>query len=125
MRARVSSSTLGGAMGALMSLLLSVEALPAEAGVPGGTPASAGRAQGGATPLAAGTARLVEFEGTVEIQRAGARVWDPGYTNAVMHPGDQLRTGDRSRAAVLLSDLTVLRLAALSHIQIPDPKQRT
>ena len=67
---------------------------------------------------------LIELEGVVEVQRRPG-VWDPGYTNQVLLPGDQLRTGDRSRPLILLSDLTTIRLAALSHIQVPDPKERT
>ena len=83
------------------------------------------RAQGSTAALEPGTARVVEIELIVEVQRAGAKPWDPSRTNQVLYPGDQLRTGQRSRAAILLSDLTVLRLGELSHIQIPETKKRS
>lgn len=82
------------------------------------------RGEGSTAPLESGTARVIEIEGTVEVQRAGAKPWDPSRTNQVLYPGDQLRTAQRSRTALLLSDLTVLRLGELSHIQIPETKKR-
>ena len=83
------------------------------------------RAQSSTAALEPGTARVVEIEQIVEAQRAGSKPWDPSRTNQVLYPGDQLRTGQRSRAAILLSDLTVLRLGELSHIQIPETKKRS
>jgi len=71
-----------------------------------GPPAAAASPPAGATVL-------VEIENRVEIQRAGARVWDPGTTNQILFPGDRLRTGERSRAVLRLSDLTLVRLGEL------------
>ena len=69
-------------------------------------------------------AMLIEIEGRVVVSRSGSVAWDPAYTNQVLFPGDRLRTLERSRAVVRLSDLSLLRLAELSHIQIPDTTTR-
>src|SRR6266581_8433437 len=53
-------------------------------------------------------ALIVEIEGTVEISRAGSPLWDVARLNQPLLPGDRVRTGDRSRAVVRLSDKTVL-----------------
>ena len=74
-----------------------------------------------ASPPAATNVVLLEIENTVEVLRTGARVWDPGRTNQVLYPGDQLRTGERSRAVLRLSNLTLMRLGELSTLQIPEP----
>src|SRR5262245_1273367 len=53
---------------------------------------------------------LLVIQGTVEVQRAGQTVWDLASTQKPycrLNPGDQIRTKDRSRATVRLSDLTI------------------
>lgn len=72
----------------------------------------------------ASSAALIEFEGGVVVSRSGSPAWDAGYTNQALFPGDRLRTLERSRAVVRLSDLSLLRLAELTHIQIPPPSSR-
>jgi len=67
--------------------------------------------------------QLIAFEGTVEVLRAGAGVWDRAYTNQVLLQGDQLRTGDHSRAVIRWSDLTLERLGERSRIQIPKAEE--
>lgn len=67
-------------------------------------------------------ATLLGFEGHVSVSRANSQAWDPGYTNQVLLPGDRLRTMERSRAVVQLSDLSTLRLGPLSLIRIPEEK---
>src|SRR5262249_23601499 len=58
--------------------------------------------------------------------RAGAVVWDAAYTNQLLYPEDQLRTGDGARAALRLSDQTLVRVGELSRVQIPaDPRKRS
>src|SRR5688500_10041122 len=49
---------------------------------------------------------LIELEGAAVISRTGSAAWDPAYTNQVLFPGDRLRTLERSRAVVRLSDLS-------------------
>ncbi len=87
--------------------------------------AAPAQAQDSPGPLEPGTARVVELAGTVQVMRKGAAVWDDLVsTNKILSPGDQLKTGQRSRAALLLTDLTVLRLGDASHLQIPELKKR-
>ena len=72
--------------------------------------------------------RLLEIEGQrVEVLRAGATAWDPASIKppySVLKPGDQLRTGERSRAVVRWHDLTVLRVNELSRLQIPAEEKK-
>jgi tetratricopeptide (TPR) repeat protein len=67
---------------------------------------------------------LIELEGSAVISRMGSAAWDPAYTNQTLFPGDRLRTLDRSRAVVRLSDMSLLRLSELTHIQIPEATTR-
>src|SRR5258708_5362905 len=39
-------------------------------------------------PIPAAEIRVVEFVPPVEVLRAGSAVWDPVYTNQVLHVGD-------------------------------------
>jgi cytochrome c-type biogenesis protein CcmH/NrfG/outer membrane receptor protein involved in Fe transport len=64
---------------------------------------------------------LLTVEGRVETARAGAPDWTPAQANQILHAGDQLRTGPRSRATVRLSNLTVLRVNELTTLQIQPP----
>ncbi len=75
----------------------------------------------GTTALAAQktNAVLVELEGQVSVSRANSQAWDPAHTNQVLFPGDRIRTMDRSRAVVQLSDLSTLRLGPQSFVLIP------
>ncbi|HXJ59627.1 MAG TPA: TonB-dependent receptor [Verrucomicrobiae bacterium] len=63
---------------------------------------------------------VLEWEGKVEVARRGSLVWDPAYTNQVLFPGDQVRTGERSRALIRVSELTTLRLGEVSRLQVPE-----
>src|SRR5439155_6586382 len=64
---------------------------------------------------------LLTTEGKVEISRVGNAPWTPGQTNLILHVGDRLRTGLRSRATVRLSNLTVVRVNELTTLQIQPP----
>ena len=64
---------------------------------------------------------LVAAQGTVEIARAGQAVWDPASTQSPycrLNPGDQLRTQDRSRATIRLSDLSLVEVGPNAHLQL-------
>jgi tetratricopeptide (TPR) repeat protein len=67
---------------------------------------------------------LLEIEGNVMVSRSGASTWGPAYTNQALFPGDRMRTLERSRAVIRLSDLSLLRLSELTHIQLPEPTNR-
>jgi predicted Zn-dependent protease len=65
---------------------------------------------------------LLTVEGRVEVARAGSLAWTAGQTNQSLAIRDRVRTGMRSRATVRLTDLSVLRLSALTTIEIQPPK---
>ncbi|MEI9865400.1 MAG: FecR domain-containing protein [Limisphaerales bacterium] len=69
----------------------------------------------------AGDSLLLTAEGKVEAAVAGSTDWLTAQTNQVLKVGDRLRTGLRSRATVRLSNLTVLRVNALTTLQIQPP----
>ena len=69
---------------------------------------------------------VLETGGKVEILPAGAQNWYLAVTNQELHPGDQLRTGPNSRAAVRLSDLTVFRVGPQGYLRIrPEERKRS
>lgn len=68
-------------------------------------------------------ASIIELENKVEVLRSGAQTWDPGRTNQFLLPGDQIRTGEKSRAVVRLPNQTTMRLGELSLLQIPAEKK--
>src|SRR5436190_5083051 len=65
---------------------------------------------------------IIELEGTVEVSRAGSPLWDPARVDQPLLPGDRVRTGDRSRAVVRLSDRTLIRKGPRTLIEIPAAK---
>jgi tetratricopeptide (TPR) repeat protein len=67
------------------------------------------------------SAIVVSVEGTVEILRLGAREWTVANVGSSMGVGDQLRTGQRSRATLRLSNLSVLRVGELMSYEIEPP----
>lgn len=73
------------------------------------------------TELSSGCFVVMDFEGNVEIRRAGAAVWDPAFTNLVLYPGDSLRTGDKGQAKVRHQDGTICKLAQRSVLRLPSP----
>jgi Flp pilus assembly protein TadD len=71
--------------------------------------------------LHAGPVRVVGVEGVVTWSREGAVQWEPAGTNRILLPGDRLRTGPDSRAAVQFSDQSVKRLGELTTLTIAAP----
>lgn len=72
--------------------------------------------------------RIIEADGKVEVMRGNSGVWDKASLEApynILKPGDQLRTGERSRAAVQLSNQSVVRVGEGGQIQVlTAPKKR-
>src|SRR6516225_4818558 len=68
---------------------------------------------------------VVEKEGRVEVARKGSASWTAAQTNEVLHTGDRLRTGSRSRAALRWSELSVARVAELTTLEIRPPAKAT
>src|SRR5438045_2122126 len=76
-------------------------------------------------PSAVAPPAVLEVEGKVELSRGNSGVWNPAQTNQLVHAGDWVRTGERSRAVVRLSDLSTLRLGEQTIIQIPSPSRKS
>src|ERR1051325_1728867 len=93
--------------GVLLAAWLPVAALYAQ------SPASATKTE----------SRLLTVEGLVEVYPVGGTGWAAAQTNQILHLGDRLRTGARSRATARLSDLTLLRVNELTTLQIRPPRQ--
>ena len=70
-------------------------------------------------PATAVQPAIVEVEGKVDISRGNSGVWGPASTNQLVQAGDWVRTGERSRAVVRLSELSTLRLGEQTIIQVP------
>ena len=64
---------------------------------------------------------LLTVEGTVEVSRTGSPGWETGRPNEVLHLGDRVRTGLRSRAVVRFSSLSVMRINELTTFAVHPP----
>jgi len=65
-------------------------------------------------------ARVVSIEGKVEIRRAGRDVWSVARFDQAVCAGDSVRVGGRSRAALRLTNATVIRLDQRSTLVLGD-----
>jgi tetratricopeptide (TPR) repeat protein len=54
--------------------------------------------------------KVVSVQGKVEARRADQKLWVPVRLNDIFCPGDMIRTQERSRAALVLSNESILRL---------------
>jgi len=74
----------------------------------------------GQTPPSTPAARaeLLTLEGNVQVFPVNGTGWMSATPNQILQIGDRLRTLERSRATVRLSELTVLRLNELTTLQI-------
>ena len=72
---------------------------------------------------AAQLSRVVEVAGTVEFQTGGAANWVVATNGLALKPGDKLRTRVESRAAVLFSDRSVMRLNESTTLEIQPPRR--
>jgi tetratricopeptide (TPR) repeat protein len=68
-------------------------------------------------------AKAVSVQGTVLSQRAGEKPWQRVNLNDVFCPGDTLAVHEKSRADVLLSNESVLRLNENTSITFEQPKE--
>lgn len=70
---------------------------------------------------------LLNPQGKVEILRKGANAWVLATTNAMILPGDAIRTGRDSRAAIHLLNDSVIRMDQLTTMRFPEavsPRKR-
>lgn len=81
-----------------------------------------GAAADARSPGAGLAAHVVEFAGQVEFQKVASQAWSNATYRLALLPGDRLRTGAGSRAAVQLSDRSVLRLGERTTLEIQPPR---
>ena len=62
-------------------------------------------------------AKIVSVQGEIEVKRAGTSDWHPVNRNEVFCPGDSIRVGEQSRAAIVMANETLLRLDQNSAIK--------
>ena len=67
-------------------------------------------------------ARIVSLEGVVEFRRTGQRNWQRAQLYIELCQGDMLRIRSRSRAALQLSNDSMLRLDQKTTITFTEPK---
>lgn len=77
------------------------------------------RAAPGAAPVI-----VLWTKGVVDFSPARSGNWYSANTNQVLYPGDQLRTGERSRAALRLGDLSILPVGEMTTLRLQDRGRR-
>jgi len=65
---------------------------------------------------------LIEVAGQVECMTATATNWHAAVTGSALYPGDRVRTREHSRAAVQLSDQSVIRLDERTTLELLPPR---
>jgi ferric-dicitrate binding protein FerR (iron transport regulator) len=81
-------------------------------------------AQALAADCALVAARVVSAQGTVELRRAQSTQWSAAAVDAELCPGDSLRVGERSRAALRLANDSSLRLDQLTTLTLSATQER-
>ena len=69
-------------------------------------------------------ARVASAQGTVELRRAQSMQWSAAAVEAELCPGDSLRVGERSRAALRLANDSNLRLDQLTTLTLGTAPER-
>jgi Flp pilus assembly protein TadD len=66
---------------------------------------------------------MIEAAGRVEFNPGGSTNWQAATVGLALKPGDRVRTREQSRAAVQLSDRSVIRLNELTTLEILPPRR--
>ena len=74
------------------------------------------------TPATNSLSHLIEAAGQVESYSGRTAIWTRAEVGARLEPGDRVRTLAQSRAAVQLSDRSVIRLDELTTLEILPPR---
>jgi len=65
-------------------------------------------------------AKVLSVQGRVEVEQSP---WAPATVDLILYPGNSIRTGPRSRAALLLADETQLKVSENSELQLSAVRQ--
>jgi hypothetical protein len=80
--------------------------------------------QAAETQTATPRIRILSAQGKVEISRAGTQIWIPAKVNMPLATDDIVRTGRRSKAALQMTDKTVLKIRQLTTMVIQPPQKK-
>ncbi|MEN8211948.1 MAG: FecR family protein, partial [Thermodesulfobacteriota bacterium] len=69
-------------------------------------------------------AEVVSVQGMVETRQPDQKLWEPIGLNDILCPGDMIRTLERSRAAIKLSDDSILRMDQMTTLTINAIKKK-
>lgn len=67
--------------------------------------------------------RVLSAQGQVDISKTKGQEWIPAKVNMPLSPGDMVRTGRRSKAALQMTDKTVLKIRQLTSMVIQAPEK--
>ena len=81
------------------------------------------RAAAQSTNAGLGRSVLIEAAGRVECLTAGTTNWRSALVGTTLVPGDRVRTHEQSRAAVQLSDRSVIRLSERTTLELLPPRR--
>ena len=76
-----------------------------------------------AQPCGQWVAKVVSAQGTVQALRTGGKQWRPVKLNDTFCPGDMIRIMKLSRADILLSNDTILRLDQNTTVTFTEPEK--
>ncbi|MDB4804236.1 FecR domain-containing protein, partial [Verrucomicrobia bacterium] len=68
--------------------------------------------------------RILSAQGTVDIFRGESQLWIPAKVNMPLAFGDIVRTGRRSKAALQMTDKTLLKIRQLTSMVIQAPEKK-
>jgi len=66
--------------------------------------------------------RVLSVQGQVDISKTKGQDWIPAKVNMPLTPGDMVRTGRRSKAALQMTDKTVLKIRQLTSMVVQAPE---
>jgi Flp pilus assembly protein TadD len=80
------------------------------------------QAQTNRSPVASSLSQIIEASGTVEFATSGSTAWQAAAKGRTLQAGDKIRTRAQSRAAVQLSDRSIVRLDEQTTLEILPPR---
>ena len=66
--------------------------------------------------------RVLSVQGQVDISKTKGQDWTPAKVDMPLNPGDMVRTGRRSKAALQMTDKTVLKIRQLTSMVVQAPE---
>lgn len=77
-----------------------------------------------AATVTAPESHVLEVAGSLTLSKSGSGQWIPSKPGDILHIGDRVQTGPRSRAALQFSDRSILRLSENTTLVIQPPRNQ-